>query len=115
MKRKFDFLYNDGGDFRLIDKKNPGTADVQRVVKLKAAKRKPWTEAYQGKELGRLEDDGNGLYWKRPGRDTIRIPYDEAAELFLLLSHLAEDPRYFGKPQKVEKARKGDDDTEGAA
>lgn len=66
---------------------------------LKASKYGNWTEKYKGREVARIEDDGNGATITTEKHKLPYMDYSALAELQYLLS---EYVRYgFHKPQRV--------------
>jgi len=110
MKRKFEFQYKsaDIGDYRVIFQQiDSYPTDLLRIIKIKYAKRLPWPDHMQGTEASRIEDDDTGLEWIRPGKDVVRIDYEELAHLMCMLNVAARCyTSYIGDVDVVEVTKK---------
>lgn len=101
MKRKYQITHEELGVCRLLDRLH---ADGTRTFKLKADKRdERWTEAWRGRELVRITDDGNGFDIQFAEGSSISLGYGQAGDLLALLEHIDQcDGNYFGPRIKSE-------------
>lgn len=56
----------------------------KRNIQLNYSKEEGWSEKIKGKEIGTLEDDGNGVKIDI-GNTKLQLDYDELVELYVLL------------------------------